>query len=438
LHYHSLNRALQDIAGIEIKRDEHLSTFDGLPTTKKLRILTNQGRITEDMHNSIWRSKQEKTLDVINEKVKPNKKILNTIIRLKKEGYRLVCCTNSIRETAKLMLIRSGILEYLDFFIANTDVKTPKPHPEMYLRAIVKLGLRPRECVIVEDSHHGREAAIESGAHLCPVRDLYDVTYGNIVNVIDKSVDLNINSKSKPKWQGSNTNVVIPLAGSGKSFENVGYTFPKPIIDINGKPMIQEVFENLNMEANFIFIVKKEHYTKYNLKYLLNLMAPNCKIIIVNKDTEGAAQTVLLAEKHINNENPLVIANGDQIIDWNSNEFFYSMQSENVDGGIIIFNATHPRWSFVKMDENGFVTEVAEKKVISNNATAGVYYYAKGKDFVKFTKQMINKNIRTNNEFYVVPAFNEFIKSKKKIKAFKVDKVWGLGTPEDLQKYMSK
>ena len=167
-------------------------------------------------------------------------------------------------------------------------------------------------------------------------------------------------------------------------------------------------------------------------------MAPNCKIIIVNKDTEGAAQTVLLAEKHINNENPLVIANGDQIIDWNSNEFFYSMQSENVDGGIIIFNATHPRWSFVKMDENGFVTEVAEKKVISNNATAGVYYYAKGKDFVKFTKQMINKNIRTNNEFYVVPAFNEFIKSKKKIKAFKVDKVWGLGTPEDLQKYMSK
>ena len=132
-----------------------------------------------------------------------------------------------------------------------------------------------------------------------------------------------------------------------------------------------------------------------------------------------------------------MIANSDQFVEWNSNEFMYSMVADNIDGGILTFTATHPKWSFAKLDEDGFVCEVAEKKPISNIATVGIYYWRKGSDYVKYTEQMIEKDIRTHNEFYVCPVFNEAIGDSKKIKVFSIDKMWGLGTPEDLERFIS-
>jgi dTDP-glucose pyrophosphorylase len=166
--------------------------------------------------------------------------------------------------------------------------------------------------------------------------------------------------------------------------------------------MIQVVVENLNIDAKHIFIVQKEHYEKYNLRYLLNLITnDNCDIIQVEGVTEGAACTTLLAKEFIDNGDPLVIANSDQFVEWDSNEFMYSMIADNIDGGILSFEATHPKWSFARLNQEGFVEEVAEKKPISNIATAGIYYWNKGSDYVKYAEQMIEKNIRTNNEFYV-------------------------------------
>ena len=232
-------------------------------------------------------------------------------------------------------------------------------------------------------------------------------------------------------------NVLIPMAGAGSRFEQAGYTFPKPLIDVNGKPMIQVVTENLNIDAKFIFIVQKEHYEKYNLLHLLNLITNNnCEIVQVDGVTEGAACTTLLAKKFINNDEPLVMANSDQFIEWDSNEFMYSMTADDIDGGIVTFKATHPKWSFAKLNDEGFVSEVAEKKPISDIATVGVYYWTKGSDYVKYAEQMIEKDIRTNNEFYVCPVFNEAIEDNKKIKIFPIENMWGLGTPEDLTRYM--
>ena len=234
-------------------------------------------------------------------------------------------------------------------------------------------------------------------------------------------------------------NVLIPMAGAGSRFEQAGYTFPKPLIDVDGKPMIQVVTDNLNIDAKYIFIVQKEHYEKYNLKHLLGLITnDNCEIVQVDGLTEGAACTTLLAKEFIDNDEPLVIANSDQFVEWDSNEFMYSMVADNVDGGMLTFEATHPKWSFAKLGEDGFVCEVAEKKPISNIATVGVYYWTKGSDYVKYTEQMINKNIRTNNEFYVCPVFNEAIQDGKKIKIFEIEKMWGLGTPEDLKRYLDE
>jgi dTDP-glucose pyrophosphorylase len=239
-----------------------------------------------------------------------------------------------------------------------------------------------------------------------------------------------------PKWQDDKLNILIPMAGAGSRFASCGYTFPKPLIDVNGKPMIQVVIENINIEANYIFVVQKEHRTMYNLDTLLNLIAPNCKIVETDEITEGAACTTLLAKEFINNDNPLLTANSDQFLEWDSNEFMYKMIEQKVDGGILSFKSTHPKWSFAKINEFGYVTEVAEKKPISDIATVGVYYWNKGSDYVKYAQQMINKNIRVNNEFYVCPVFNEAIQDSKKIKTYNIEKMWGLGTPEDLEFFL--
>ena len=231
-------------------------------------------------------------------------------------------------------------------------------------------------------------------------------------------------------------NILIPMAGAGKRFADAGYIFPKPLIEIDNKPMIQWVIESLNVKGKFIFIVQKEHQEKFNIKSVLKILKPNCEIIELDKITEGAACTTLLAKKYINNKNPLIIANSDQFIKWNSAKTIYDFTSKNLDGGILTFESIHPKWSYAKCDKNQIVEEVAEKKVISKNATVGVYYWKHGSDYVKFAENMIKKNIRVNNEFYVCPVFNEAIKQNKIIKISEIEEMWGLGTPQDLQNFI--
>ena len=435
LHYNALNTALESIdKKYVIGREAHLSTYDGLSTTKKLNLLTKNKKLPKKLHDKVWELKQQMTLKII-DGFSVDDRIRGILRSFKSEGYIISCATNSIRETAKLQLIRKGFFEYIDFMYSNQDVKNPKPNSEMYLRCMIKAEVNPNETLIVEDSHIGRKGALSSGAYLCAVEDSDDVSYEKVKGLIDES---NRKEEIKPKWQGGNMNVLIPMAGAGSRFESAGYTFPKPLIDVNGKPMIQVVTDNLNIDAKYIFIVQKEHYKKYNLKPLLNLITNNnCEIVQVEGITEGAACTTLLAKEFIDNDEPLVIANSDQFVEWNSNEFMYSMVADNIDGGILTFTATHPKWSFAKLDEDGFVCEVAEKKPISNIATVGIYYWRKGSDYVKYTEQMIEKDIRTHNEFYVCPVFNEAIGDSKKIKVFSIDKMWGLGTPEDLERFIS-
>jgi NDP-sugar pyrophosphorylase family protein len=230
--------------------------------------------------------------------------------------------------------------------------------------------------------------------------------------------------------------VLIPMAGRGKRFNDAGYSFPKPLIDVNGKPMIQIIVENLNFSDQHIFMVQNDHMKKYSIKEMLDLIKKDSKMVSVNEVTEGAACTVLLAKDLINNDEELIIANSDQWVNWNNQHFLSYLREKNADGGIVTFIATHPKWSFVKINEEGVVMEVAEKKPISNIATVGIYYFKKGSEFVQAAEQMINKNIRTNNEFYVAPVFNEMISSGKKILTYPIAEMRGLGTPEDLKRFM--
>jgi len=430
IHFDALNKALGKYA---ISWNEHLSTYDGLKTYQKLDMLSKEKGLPADDHQSIWESKQKHTLQMLSN-LKPSNELQTLMSKLVNDSYQIAVASNSIRKTVLTVLSKLGIMEYMDLVVSNEDVENSKPHPEMYWKAISKMKRLPEETLIVEDSPYGLLAAARSKSYILRVKNPKEVTYNNINNKL-KQIKMG-NKQSIPAWRDDKLNVLIPMAGAGSRFEASGYTFPKPLIEVRKKPMIQVVVENLNIKANFIYVVQKSHREKYNLDALLSLITPGCKIVETEGMTEGAACTALLAKEYIDSDAPLFFANSDQFVEWDSNEFLYKMNETNADGGIVTFEATHPKWSFAKINKQGLVTEVAEKNPISNIATIGFYYWKNGSDFVKYAEQMINKNIRVNNEFYVCPVFNEAIEDGKAIRTFDVKEMWGLGTPEDLNYYL--
>ena len=431
-HFEALNLALGKT--YEISRKEHLAEYDGLPTIAKLNLLSEKKGLSKNQFDHIWKEKQKNTLKIFNESINKDYELMQYFKQLVDEGYKIAVASNSIRNTVKIILLRLGLLEFVDIYVSNEDVVRNKPYPEMYWKCMMALGALPQDTVIIEDSVVGRKGALDSKCHMIPVEDRGDLNQAKIDNI--KKI-LNSNNE-KVAWEDRTMNILIPMAGRGSRFESLGYTFPKPLIEVKGKPMIQVVVDNLNIKAKYTFIVQKKHYVKYNLQYLLNLIAPNCNIVQVDGITEGAACTTLLAKEFINNDQSLLMANSDQFVEWDSNKTLYAFSNSKCDGGILTFTASHPKWSYAKVNKEGFVTEVAEKKPISSNATVGIYWWKKGSDYVKYAEKMIKKDIRTNNEFYVCPVFNEAIQDGKKVLIKEIDNngMWGMGTPEDLDNFL--
>ena len=234
-------------------------------------------------------------------------------------------------------------------------------------------------------------------------------------------------------------NVIIPMAGLGSRFSNQGYKVAKPFIPVLGKPMIQNVIDNLNLNANYYLILRKEHYDLHtDIINNLKLHNPKIKFITISKVTEGPLSTSLFAHKFINNDQPLLIANSDQIIDISFSDFVKDAIQKQLDGSILTFFDNNPKWSYVELNENNLVIRAVEKIVISNYATAGVYFFRRGDQFLNAAIDLIIENDRVNNEFYVCPVYNYMIKTGLKIGIYNVEqsKMHGIGTPEDLKKYL--
>jgi len=238
-------------------------------------------------------------------------------------------------------------------------------------------------------------------------------------------------------------NIVIPMAGLGSRFSKAGYLLPKPLLPVHGRPMIEVVIENLrpSIPHRFIFICQKEHLDQFNLAKTLHAAGPNAEIIPIDHLTEGAACTVLLAEQFINNHNALMIANCDQYISVSMDAYLAKMVEGKFDGFIMTMTANDPKWSFVRLNENEEVVEVVEKRVVSSEATVGVYNYSHGCDFVQAAKEMMAQDDRTNNEFYVAPAYSYMINKKQRIGYLNIGSeragMYGLGIPEDLEYFNS-
>jgi dTDP-glucose pyrophosphorylase len=239
-------------------------------------------------------------------------------------------------------------------------------------------------------------------------------------------------------------NIVIPMAGRGSRFASAGYGLPKPMIPVHGVPMIQVVLRNITPSriCRHIFLVLREHLDQFGLATRLAAIAPGCAVVPVEQVTGGAACTVLLARDHINTNEPLMIANSDQYVDVDINAYLERLDTDELDGLIMTFWSDHPKWSYCRLASDGTVTQIVEKQVVSNEATVGIYNFARGRDFVCAAERMIAMDKRVNGEFYAAPAYNELIAEGGRVGVFNIGREYqqmhGLGVPEDLQAFESR
>ena len=237
-------------------------------------------------------------------------------------------------------------------------------------------------------------------------------------------------------------NIVIPMAGRGSRFSDAGFSEPKPLIPIHGIEMIRWVIFNLGLERDhrFIFVVHSEHSKKFSLRVQLSNWSPSCEIVEVPDFTDGAARTVLAARHLIDSKHPLIIANSDQWVDAELNDFVDQLLMQNLDGLIMTMKSSDPKWSFVETEETGMIRRVVEKEVVSDDATVGIYAFLKGSDFVEGAEAMVSARDKVKDEFYVAPVYNYLIAKNSDIGMYSVgadgQSMHGLGTPADLDAFI--
>jgi len=426
LHFEALNSALSMCGHPKISRTDHLARFDGLPTSTKLRMLG----ITGDEASTVSELKQEFTLSSLSQYVKPDPALAKLLHSAYATGYLLAVVSNARQETVKECLKLLSV-EYLFAWVITPDLEgqSPKPSPEMYLKLMVKANACPMTTVVFEDSPAGLKAAHLSGAKVVQVSDKLNKT----VAILELKED-----RRSCCYEWLELSVIIPAAGKGQRFKEAGYENPKPKILVGSKPMIIAAFDNLQVEADATFALMRDDVDwalGEDLEYRGN-------VVELASRTRGTVDTCLLAfEKGgIDGQWPLLIANCDQILEWDHLAFYYFCQNTKLDGVIVTFDCHDhdPRWSYCEMNHDGTVRRVAEKEPISTVANVGIYFWKRGSDFVKYAERMIEKDIRVNGEYYAAPVYNEAIADGKRIGVFKADKFWSLGTPELLKAYLER
>ena len=229
-------------------------------------------------------------------------------------------------------------------------------------------------------------------------------------------------------------NIVMPMAGRGQRFIDEGYTQPKPLLKVNDKYLIEYVIDSMRFPgADFTFIIRKDHAVNFELGSILKKIVPESKIIILDEITQGAICTILKAKKFFDSGDEVITKDCDQIVDWVPEHFLSFVRRHNADGAIVTINTNNPGFSFARVQENK-ILETAEKIVISNFGATGIYYFKSGKDLIRYANRMIDKNIRTNNEFYVCPVYNEYVADSKLILNYPIAEMIALNTPSEFER----
>lgn len=236
-------------------------------------------------------------------------------------------------------------------------------------------------------------------------------------------------------------NILIPLGGKSTFFDIEEYPFPKPFVEINGKLMIElliDSFASISEDHKFIFIVQQDDCRKFHLDNTLQLITNNkCEIVVLNNLTKGAACSALMAIDHIDTEDKLIVSNGDQVIDGDMNQILGFFEDKKSDAGVVCFESVHPKWSYVRLDENDGIVETAEKRPISKNAIAGFYFFRHGADFVKSAMKSIEKDSSIDGLYYVAPTLNEMVLDNKRLDLYKIDnsRYHSFYSPQKIKEY---
>jgi len=239
-------------------------------------------------------------------------------------------------------------------------------------------------------------------------------------------------------------NILIPLGGKSAFFDIDEYPYPKPLIEINGKLMIElliESFSSISEDHRFIFIVQQEDCRKFHLDSTLRLLTNNnCELVMLGNVTKGAACSALMAIDHIDNDDQLIISNGDQLLDTDISIVLDHMKNNKSDAGVVCFESVHPKWSYVRLDENGSIIETAEKRPISKNAIAGFYYFSRGADFVRSAMKSIEKDANVDGLYFIAPVMNEMVLENKKLEIFKINNslYHSFYSPQKIKEYEAK
>ena len=420
---------------IPITEKIHENYLEGRNTLGKIEILEKRYNINVNK-GLIFEKKQLYTNEELELFQYPNK-FLDIFINLKNKGYLLACASNSISSTVQYILTQLQIKMYFDCILSNEDVVHPKPNPEIYLKTMELMNVLPHETLIFEDSNVGLTAAYASKANVIKVIDSLDLNE----SFINKSIATRMNYKpweNDPNWK---LTIVIPMAGEGSRFKIEGYTITKPLIPIQDKPMIQWVLDNLKSKNSELQKRIEYHLCVrsdviHKLKDISNVFLHEIPCL-----TEGPASTVLTMRSNLEHNNyPLLIANSDQFLEWDFDDFLEASINPQYEGCISTFNqpdSNDIKWSYAKVDINGLVTKVAEKEYISPHATTGIYFWKSASNFVKYVDTMISNNDRVNNEFYVGPVYNYAIQNNEKIRIYNCKNMWGLGVPNDLKKFIT-
>ena len=235
-------------------------------------------------------------------------------------------------------------------------------------------------------------------------------------------------------------NIIMPMAGKGLRLADAGFEKPKPLIEIKNKTIMEWSINSLNLDGTFIFCTKQEHIEKYGIDLKLKEIINNCKIVPISYDTRGTVDTILNARELIDNDDELLITDVDHYSEWDVDFFNQNIRKRDIDGCTMTYPEpkTNNEYSFVKLDNDGFVTQSAEKIPISSIATVGIHYFKKGSDFVKFADEMIRRNLTVKSEYYVTPVYNIFVENNKKIITMPVTQMWPLGNPEEISVFNEK
>lgn len=233
--------------------------------------------------------------------------------------------------------------------------------------------------------------------------------------------------------------ILMPMAGSDEAFRNHGFPYAKPVIEIDGRPLVEHAVRGLRAigGARFVFVIRKDDDLRFHLRDVLHLLDPDAVVVRADGETAGAACTALLAVEHIADDEELLIANADQILDFDVAAAIDDFRARDLDGGTVVFDSVHPRWSFVKTGPDDLVVEAAEKRPISRSATAGLYYFRRGRDFVEAAQRMIRKGASVNGGYFVCPAFNEMILGQRRIGVVRIrrEEYISLATPQAVEDY---